>query len=162
MEWFLYVRAIAVGAVWGGTVYLMLAFLFMFFPLPTYFRAYTSLRNYAQGVERHSPAKGILWYDRRVVLMRALAWLLWLAIVGLYAYSFKPVLSYYIIESNPDFWNYYAAGLAFPSLWLLARAWITMRRSAKKEATLQDNALFDRQRPLLDRIAEGEKTQIKW
>lgn len=160
MEWFVYVRAVMVGAIWGGTVYLMLAFIFMFFPLPTYFYVYTGLRRFAANVQRRSPSQGIAWFERRVVLMRALAWLLWLSIVGLYAWSFQPVLAYYIIPNHPDFWRFYAAGIALPSLWLLRRAWLAMRRSDEKTKTAENSAVFAQQRPLLDRIAAGERVDL--
>jgi hypothetical protein len=155
MDAFLIFRAVVIGFVWAGTVYLTMAFIFMMFPMPTYFWVYSNLRNLAQKQQQKSAAQGVVWFDRRLTIMRFLGWVLWLAIIGVYIYSFRPILGYYIIPNHPDFLKLYAIAVALPSLWFLWRAARTMRSTRQKEQAHTDKSALLYTKSLIEQI-EGK------
>jgi hypothetical protein len=155
MDAFIIFKVIFIGFIWAGTVYLTLAFIFMMFPMPTYFWVYSRLRALAQNQQQKSPAKGVIWFDRRLSVMRFLGWILWLSIIGLYIYSFRPILGYYIIPNHPDFLKLYAIGVALPSLWFLFRAARTMRATRDKEKAQTDASALIYTKSLIEQM-EGK------
>lgn len=155
MDAFTIVRVVLLGMIWAATVYTIVAYVFLIFPLPTYFYVSTRLRSYAKEQQKKSLKQGELWFERRYSAMRFLGWLLWLGIIGLYIYTFAPILTIYLPKTDALFFQYYAAGVVLPSLWLLWRAARAMRVSDEKTKTLADNSAVLQAKTLLQQI-EGK------
>jgi hypothetical protein len=155
MDIFTIIRVVLLGMIWAATVYTIVAYVFLIFPLPTYFYVSTQLRIFAKTQQRKSVKKGELWFERRYLLMRFLGWLLWIGIIGLYIYTFSPILSIYLPKIHVYFVQYYAIGVALPSLLLLWRAWLAMHTADQKTKTLVDNSAVLQAKTLLQQI-EGK------
>lgn len=152
MEIHLIIRAICVGLVWAGSLYMMLAFTFLFFPLPAIFSINRLLRDYANKKFKQNPTNGVAWFERKTRLMRLVAVLIWGGVIGLFLYTLQPILSIYILQRHQYFWQYYAIAAAFPSLWLLWRVVAAMRRSFEYQAQLEQSIQEDESIPLIERI----------
>jgi hypothetical protein len=155
MDAFTIVRVVLLGMIWAATVYTIVAYVFLIFPLPTYFYVSTRLRSYAKEQQKKSLKQGELWFERRYSAMRFLGWLLWLGIIGLYIYTFAPILAIYLPKTDAFFFQYYGVGVALPSLWLLWRAARAMRVVDAKTKALEDNSATLKVKSLIQQI-EGK------
>jgi hypothetical protein len=130
----------------------MLAFTFLFFPLPAIFSINRLLRDYANKKFKKNPANGVVWFERKTSIMRLVAVLIWGGIIGLYLYTLQPILSIYILQNHHHFWQYYAVAAAFPSLWLLWRIVAALRRSFQYQNFIEKSIQEDESIPLIERI----------
>ncbi len=122
MEFINFVRAAAIGLAWAGTFFTIMGVILPIFPLPLLFDVYKYSRGFSAAQFKKNNPKGIKWYVRSAKVMGALAIAIWLFILGVYWYSLKDILGWYMDLKAQNFWILYIVAAALPSVWFLRKA----------------------------------------
>lgn len=135
------IKALILGLIWGGTLFFSFAFILNIFPIPSIYKLYNILGNWAA---KRPIEKAPKWYQFRYRLMQICAILLWCSIIAIYIVSFDAILSVYVPKNTQGYYIYYALSVLTPAIWFGYKAFSSFLDKVKKDKSSHEQ-LFQKQ-----------------
>ena len=150
LDLILFLKAFLIGLIWGGSLFVLLAFIAMIFPLPSFIQLYDVLGSWAA---KHPIDRAPKWYNFRLWIMRICAILFWTIIIVIYIFSFDAILSIYVPKEINGYYIFYAVGILAPSIWFIYTAFKSMLSPTAPDKSSIDQLFEKKKNPsLIDKI----------